>query len=524
MSSTRSVSRRIGQLIGGLTFIALCSDLAALWLLPALDGNPAIALTRWVLVGTAVVLSVAGGAAYAVVRRTLAPLHEIADRASKLSRNCIAGIERIATGLAHGDLTGKLEATTTPIEIDREDELGQLAATVNGIIATCQASIESLNAAQRNVLAIVTDSATLNESARAGDLSRRADIARHEGSYADLAIGLNRVMDAVSTPLQEASGTLQRVAGRDLTARMEGTYLGDYLVLQTALNEAVGNLDAALQMVAVAASEVSNAGTEISAGSDALAHGAADQAASLEETTSSLTELAAMARNNAEHTIEASRFVQTARDSTAQGVAEMSQLSIAMERIARSSVETAKIIKTIDEIAFQTNLLALNAAVEAARAGDAGKGFAVVAEEVRSLAIRSADAAKTTAAMIEDSVRHAQEGNQRQGVVQRQLDDIDGQIRQLSGVISEISTTSTQQAQGVEQLTQAAHQMNASTQTVASNAEEAAAAAVELSSQAQSLDELVGSFSLTSRHTRPQARKSSRGNGLAPRARARVAA
>ncbi|HEY0930527.1 MAG TPA: methyl-accepting chemotaxis protein, partial [Gemmatimonas sp.] len=410
--------------------------------------------------------------------------------------------------------------TTTPIEIDREDELGQLAATVNGIIATCQASILSLNAAQRNVLAIVTDSATLNESARAGDLSRRADIARHEGSYADLALGLNRVMDAVATPLQEASGTLQRVAGRDLTARMEGTYLGDYLVLQTALNDAVGNLDAALQMVAVAASEVSNAGTEISAGSDALAHGAADQAASLEETTSSLTELAAMARNNAQHTIEADRFVQTARESTAEGVAEMSQLSTAMERIARSSVETAKIIKTIDEIAFQTNLLALNAAVEAARAGDAGKGFAVVAEEVRSLAIRSAEAAKTTAAMIEESVRHAQEGNQRQSIVQRQLDDIDGQIRQLTGVISEISATSTQQAQGVDQLTQAAHQMNSSTQTVASNAEEAAAAAVELSSQAQSLDELVGSFTLTGRRTRPQANKSSRSLGRASRARA----
>ncbi|HEY0932012.1 MAG TPA: HAMP domain-containing protein, partial [Gemmatimonas sp.] len=305
MSHTKSVSRRIGWLIGGLTLVALLSDLAALWLLPADQSNTSLALARWVLVGAALVLTAVGGCAYVIVQRTLAPIHDIADRATKLRRNCIAGIERIATGMAHGDLTGTLEATTTPIEIDREDELGQLAATVNGIIATCQASILSLNAAQRNVLAIVTDSATLNESARAGDLSRRADIARHEGSYADLALGLNRVMDAVATPLQEASGTLQRVAGRDLTARMEGTYLGDYLVLQTALNDAVGNLDAALQMVAVAASEVSNAGTEISAGSDALAHGAADQAASLEETTSSLTELAAMARNNAQHTIEA---------------------------------------------------------------------------------------------------------------------------------------------------------------------------------------------------------------------------
>jgi methyl-accepting chemotaxis protein len=242
---------------------------------------------------------------------------------------------------------------------------------------------------------------------------------------------------------------------------------------------------------------VAGAGIEIRSGSDALAHGAADQAASLEETTNSLTELASMAKRNAQYAAQAQALATSARDIVTQGVHEMSQLSTAMDLITKSSADTAKIVKTIDEIAFQTNLLALNAAVEAARAGDAGKGFAVVAEEVRSLAIRSAEAAKTTATLIEDSVRHAHTGNTLNHVVNEKLAEINTQIVNLGGVIGDIAHTSAAQSDGVSQLTSAATQMNATTQSVASNAEESASAAVELSSQAQTMKDLVGRFVIT---------------------------
>jgi methyl-accepting chemotaxis protein len=282
---------------------------------------------------------------------------------------------------------------------------------------------------------------------------------------------------------------------------MTGNYAGEFVDMQDALNAAVTNLDQALAEVSAAAEQVASAGVEISSGSDALAHGAADQAASLEETTSSLTELASMAKQNAQNATQARALAGTARDIATQGLSEMTQLSGAMELITKSSAETAKIVKTIDEIAFQTNLLALNAAVEAARAGDAGKGFAVVAEEVRSLAIRSAEAAKTTSTLIEESVRHAQTGSSLNQVVNAKLVEINTQVANLGEVISEIANTSAAQADGVAQLTDAAGQMNSTTQSVASNAEESASAAVELSSQAKTMQDLVSSFSLSGEST-----------------------
>jgi methyl-accepting chemotaxis protein len=175
----------------------------------------------------------------------------------------------------------------------------------------------------------------------------------------------------------------------------------------------------------------------------------------------------------------------------------MKRLSESIRQIKTSSDATAKIVKTIDEIAFQTNLLALNAAVEAARAGDAGKGFAVVAEEVRNLAIRSAEAAKNTANRIEESVKNAAGGVAINQEVLKNLDEINAQIRKVSEVMAEIAGASEQQSQGIEQVNTAVEQLNMVVQQVAANAEQSASAAQELWKQADVMQSMIGQFHLS---------------------------
>jgi methyl-accepting chemotaxis protein len=209
--------------------------------------------------------------------------------------------------------------------------------------------------------------------------------------------------------------------------------------------------------------------------------------------------MSAMSAQSAGNAKEARSLSEAAQAGAGAGVQNVERLRDAMGRIKASSDQTARILKTIDEIAFQTNLLALNAAVEAARAGDAGRGFAVVAEEVRALALRAAEASKQTAALVEDAVRNADAGVEINEVVHRSLVEIDGQTRRVNAVVAEIAAASEQQAEGVRQVNAAFEQMNAVTQQVAANAEESASAAEELDGQARMLNQLVGGFALDHR-------------------------
>ncbi|HEY8551709.1 MAG TPA: methyl-accepting chemotaxis protein [Vicinamibacterales bacterium] len=232
------------------------------------------------------------------------------------------------------------------------------------------------------------------------------------------------------------------------------------------------------------AHHVAAAATQVASSSQGLAQGASEQAASLEETSASMEELAAMTRQNAQNSQQAAALMADVDAQVRSSNEALADMVASMASIQESSTKVSKIIRTIDEIAFQTNILALNAAVEAARAGEAGMGFAVVADEVRSLAQRSAQAARDTATLIEESAAKAEQGGTKVNQVASSIAAITEGVSRVKGLVEEVSVASRQQAQGIDQVTQAVSQMEKVTQGTAATAEESAAASEELSAQA----------------------------------------
>ncbi len=379
--------------------------------------------------------------------RSLRPLHELTSRMGTM---------------AAGDLTVVVPST------QRSDEVGDIARAVE---VFKQNGLERI----RVETAATARQQAQDDKLKASEAAHRAEQEKAMGSMAQALEGL---------------------AAGDLTVRADTDVAIGYVALMNDFNVAVEQLSTQLSQVNVAASQVAAAGAEITGGSDSLARSASEQAASLDAVRTRVQQFASMASTSAENAGEAQRLAAGARHHTEEGAARMSRLTGAVDDIRQTSHDTAKILKTIEEIAFQTNLLALNAAVEAARAGDAGRGFAVVAEEVRALALRSSDASKTTALLIEKSMQSVAQGVTLNKEVIESLEQINRQVVRVAEVMNDISAAAGQQAAGVHDINESLEQINTLTQQVAANAEESASAATELESQAQSLRDAVGLFRL----------------------------
>jgi len=265
------------------------------------------------------------------------------------------------------------------------------------------------------------------------------------------------------------------------------TILG-VLVFARSISQPINRIVALLN---AGSDEVASASGQVSGASQSLAEGASEQAAAIEETSSSLEEMASMTRQNADNAGQADQLMRGANDIVGQASREMEELTTSMGEISKASEETQKIVKTIDEIAFQTNLLALNAAVEAARAGEAGAGFAVVADEVRNLAIRAAEAAKTTSDLIQDTSGRVQNGAGLVETTNKAFREIAAASGKVSDLVAEIAAASKEQAQGVEQINNAISEMDKVVQNNAATAEESASASEEMNAQAEQLKAIV---------------------------------
>jgi methyl-accepting chemotaxis protein len=340
------------------------------------------------------------------------------------------------------------------------------------------------------------DVAGLVDAGSQGDLSRRLNVTGSEGFFRQLGVGLNQLLATVNSATDDISQRLNRMAEGDLTQSAGHAYQGSFGEIMDSFEATVERLTDLIGQIQEATESITTATKEIAAGNADLSARTEQQAASLEETASSMEQLAATVKQNAASARQGRNVAEEASEVALEGGGVMDQVVETMRNINQSAARIVDIIAVIDGIAFQTNILALNAAVEAARAGEQGKGFAVVASEVRSLAHRSATAAKEIKALIGDSVEKIDIGAElvnRAGVT---MEGVVASVRRVTQIMGEISHASEEQSSGIDQVNLAIGQLDEVTQQNAALVEQSAAAAESLREQVQTLSRSVGQFKL----------------------------
>ncbi|MCC8441035.1 methyl-accepting chemotaxis protein [Xanthomonas cannabis] len=374
--------------------------------------------------------------------------------------------------------------------------IGDLSQDMDRLPGEKAVLTDTMDTVKRNLSAMNSEISLLAQAAANGDFSVRGDAQRFQYDFRAMVDSLNQLMATADANLQSLSTVLQAIAAGDLTTRMHGDFHGVFARMRDDANATVTQLADIVGRIQRSTDAINEAASEIASGNQDLSQRTEQQAANLEETAASMEELTSTVRNNAEHARRANQLVVGAASVASQGGEVVGQVVGTMAGIQAASKKIADIIGVIDGIAFQTNILALNAAVEAARAGEQGRGFAVVASEVRTLAQRSAGAAKEIKRLIDDSVSRVDHGNQLVGQAGRTMQDIVDSVRNVTTIMQEISEASQQQSQGIDQVGQTIAQMDQATQQNAALVEEATAAARSMEEQAQQLRDAVSVFQL----------------------------
>lgn len=335
----------------------------------------------------------------------------------------------------------------------------------------------------------------IDEVTTTGEFSNRLQIKTHD------EIGLtgeayNILMDTLQTAIDKINNIMEKVADGNLTEFIEGEFNGDVAKLQGSINQALKMLGNTIMQVVAVSDEVNASSNELNKAAQTLANGSTQQASSIEEISSSMVEVQGRAKKSAENAEKALELTTGTIETVTQGNQQMENMLHSMNRIHGNSLQVAKVIKVIDEIAFQTNLLALNAAVEAARAGKYGKGFSVVAEEVRSLAMRSAEAARDTTGLIENAAKEVETGVNNANDTADAFDQISDSVSKVDDLVKNIALDSKEQQGGINEVNAGLEQINIVVQQNSSISEETSSAASVLSSQADSLNMLMQNFKL----------------------------
>ena len=372
----------------------------------------------------------------------------------------------------------KLDLTFDPIFDEHKNRIGTVVEWKN---MTDQLAIEA------NIENII-------QSASEGMLSERIDADGLHGFEKKISESINILLESFSTISQNLNTVLSQMASGDLTFRLEGSFQGELLAMQTATNNALNNFSLTLGQVNTGAREIGGMAKEVAVASEDLSQRTQEQAASLEQTAASMEELTATLQHSTENSSTANNLAHQTAKEAENGIEVMNKTLEAMNGISDLSKKIGEITSVIDSIAFQTNLLALNAAVEAARAGDHGRGFAVVAGEVRNLAGKSADAAKDISSLIGSAIHQINNGTDLVKQTNSAFEHMVVSIKEVEELVSQVSTTASEQSQGIQQVNIAIGQLDELTQQNAALVEELSATAGNMSEESDNQSDFIGRF------------------------------
>ncbi|CCH12573.1 chemotaxis protein [Stenotrophomonas maltophilia D457] len=429
-------------------------------------------------------------------QREMARRHDGGELSYRIDASAFPGEYGLMVQETNALVGGHLQTLHDVLDVVQQYAVGDLSRDIARYPGEKAAMTTTVDTVKANLGRINAEIKQLASAAAAGDFSLRGDAQRFDHDFRLMLENLNAMMAVSDDNLGKLSQLLSAIAEGDLTARMHGDYQGVFARMRDDANTTVAQLTQIVGQIQASASSITLAAGEIASGNSDLSRRTEQQAANLEETAASMEELTSTVRQNAEHARQANQLAIGAHGVASQGGEVVGQVVTTMSAIEASSKKIAEIISVIDGIAFQTNILALNAAVEAARAGEQGRGFAVVASEVRTLAQRSAAAAKEIKGLIDDSVGKVNDGSALVHKAGATMGEIVASVQRVTDIMAEISAASQEQSAGIEQVNQTVVQMDETTQQNAALVEEATAAARAMEDQAGQLADAVAIFRL----------------------------
>jgi len=459
---------------------------------------------------------------YLITISVTKPVKLVMDRVAQLEKVCITNLGSGLDALAVGNASVKATKETEQLKLTRKDEMGDLAKTVDSIIAKSQGAIDSYEGVRNKITELSGVTQELIIDGQEGRLNKRGDAKTFDGAYKEIINGFNNVLDSVILPIQESAKLIEKYAEGDFTSRITSKYKGDHQLIVNSLNtmgdsvsRVLNQVKEAVQATASAANQISSSTEEMAAGAQEQSSQATEVAGAVEEMTKTILETS----KNASVAAESSKF---ANETGLKGTKKVEESKNGMNKIVSSAQNTAHIISSltnktdqigeitqvINDIADQTNLLALNAAIEAARAGEQGRGFAVVADEVRKLAERTTKATKEIADMIKMIQREAKDADESMvearrvvelgmrltdevGVV---LNEISNENNKVADVVGQVAAASEEQSSAAEQISKNIESISSVTQQSASGLQQIAHASEDLNRLTLNLQELIAQF------------------------------